>query len=87
MENFYSCSLRSQVQQINKTRARNLYNNGETIYLMPCNMMFDNFWQQPYPLDKSRAMYHENFDRAVNSFAYYNCDNERGAYPRFYVKC
>ena len=44
------------LKQINKTKARNLFAKGETIYLQSSNMMPFNPWQSvcPVQLDKSR---------------------------------
>ena len=33
-----------------------------------------------------RYEYIDSFDKLVNAFEYYNCDNERGRYAAYYVE-
>lgn len=87
METFYSHYLGSMIQQIQKRTARKLFNDGKTVYLQSSKMRFDNFWQQPADINKSRASYGETFDTICNAYEHYNCDNERGKYAHFFVKC
>lgn len=83
---FYSHDLKAKVKQINKTQAKKLYNNGESIFIHPCNMIFDNMWQIPYKININDNMWGaENFDGRISDYTYYNCDNERGKYPNFFV--
>lgn len=83
---FYSHSLKANVKQINKTLAKKLYNSGKSIYVLQCNMIFDNVWQSPYLINIKDDMWGaENFDGRINDYTYYNCDNERGKYPCFFV--
>lgn len=81
---FYSNRLKQFVKQINKTTARKLYDNGETIYINSCNMSFDNISQSAMEICKNDA-YYCKFETKVNSFICYNCDNYRGKYPVFFV--
>lgn len=85
METFYSNTLKCKVVQINKTKARRLYNERKTIFLQSSNMRFDNVWQSAFALNKKDKNYGETFDKICNSYTYYNCDNERGKYIHFYV--
>jgi len=87
METFYSTHLKCCVRQIQKRTARKLFYEGETIYLQSSNLHFDNIWQFACDINKSRASYGETFDTICNAWVYYNCDNERGKYIHFYVKC
>ena len=75
-----------KVKQVNKIAAKNAYEHGETVYLLSCNMRPNNMWQSPCPINKERAHYGEDFECVVNSYIYYNCDNERGKYPIFFVE-
>ena len=86
MERFYSHDKQCEVQQIQKRTARKLFNSGATIYLQPCNLTFDNFWSKPMAVDR-KSIGLRTFDGVCREFEFYNCDNERGQYPRFYVKC
>lgn len=88
MEKFYSSTLGCMVQQVQKRTARNMFHEGEVIYLCPCNMRFDNVWQKPFEISNvSGAWYGYTFDQLCNNYEHYNCDSERGRYVRFYVKC
>ena len=72
------------MKKITKATARKLYNEGKEFWITACNMRpeagiligstsFERMADIP-------------FDTMVNSFAYYNCDNERGKYIHFFVK-
>lgn len=80
-----------QVKQINKTEAKKLFNAGKSFFIMPCNMVFVNLWGYPYEANKNDAIHigcnsQENaFDIMYNEFIYYNCNNETGKYPIFFV--
>lgn len=73
------------MKQINKRQARKLYEVGKEFWITPCNM-------RPQCGIMINAVTYEDtfnccsFDQMYNSFCYYNCDNERGRYPRFYVE-
>ena len=67
--------------RINKKEARNRYNDGKAVFLMPCNIRFDNAWVQLYTINKKSG---DDFDKLVNHYEYYNCDHERGYYASFY---
>ena len=73
-----------QMKKITKVTARKLYNEGKELWITACNMRpetgiligsasFERMADIP-------------FDTMVNSFTYYNCDNERGRYPAYYVE-
>ena len=84
---FYCHTMKATVVQIAKQRARRLYEQGKTIYLQSCNMRFNTMWQSAYPMSKESCQWGEHtFDSLVNEYIYYNCDQERGKYPNFFVK-
>lgn len=83
---FYCHTLKATIVQIAKQRARRLYEQGKTIYMQSCNMMFNTMWQSACPINKERAAWCETFDSVVNAFKHYNCDHERGKYPNYFVK-
>lgn len=69
------------MKQINKVTARKLWNEGKEFWMTPCNM-------RPACGILIQSIHHDeyaSFDTLYNIFSYFNCDNERGWYPRFYV--
>lgn len=65
--------------KITKPTARRLYNEGSKILLTPCHL-------RPIPC----GVYVSNasgrdFDKLINEFEYYNCNNETGRYAAYYV--
>lgn len=69
-------------KKITKGQARKLFNAGAQIYLHTNKLSWHNNWQNPMPvkkdIDYTNIYDASNFDSVVNSYAYYNCDNERG---------
>lgn len=65
--------------KITKPVARHLYNKGIKILLAPCNL-------RPIPcgIYVSNAS-NRDFDKLINEFEYYNCNNETGRYTAYYV--
>ena len=74
----------SNFLKIRKTMARKLFNEGKSIYLLPCKMRVNNMWQSPYEMVKNEE--YPDFDKMVNNYEYYNCQyNETGKYTAFYI--
>lgn len=79
-------------KKVNKRTAKNMYDNGYTIYLIPCKCIFEfkapwvfEFnapWIRPIPIHKDSD---GDFDTVVNAFISYNCNRELGLYPHYYV--
>lgn len=87
-EPFYSETLKASMLQVTKTQAKKLFEQGETIYLHPCKMRFDNVWQPPIPIsiDRIKNEFGWDFGKYVNNFEVYNCDGERGKYTHFFIQ-
>ena len=71
------------MERINKRVARKLFNEGKTLWITACNM------RPEQGLLMNAGTYENelsNFDTFVNSFTYYNCNNETGRYPAFYIE-
>lgn len=70
------------MKKINKVQAKKLWDVGEAFWMTACNM-------RPYAgilIDYKRFdEFNGDFEKLYNTFSYYNCDNERGRYPAFYV--
>lgn len=71
------------MQKINKAVARKLYDNNQPFWIVACNLRpecgiligsasFERMADIP-------------FDNMVNSFEYYNCNNNTGRYAAFYA--
>ncbi len=80
-----------KVKQVSINVAEKAYNEGKQLWLHPCNMKVNNTWQTPMPLCKSEIdnnafLVGSTFKAMVNDFKFYNCDNERGKYPIFFVE-
>lgn len=71
------------MERINKGTARKLFNEHKEFWITAVNM-------QPYAglLVGGSFKYDEwdSFDKLVNAFEYYNCNNECGRYAAFYVE-
>lgn len=76
------------LKQVRKDVAKKAFLAGKTVWVFACNMMPYNLWTSPCPIERDidREKYGYTFDVLVNDFTYYNCDNERGKYPVFFVK-
>lgn len=77
--------------KVNKTKARNLFNQGKTIYIVPCKVRFDfnNVWIKPFAINNKNYeeyTYKDTFDKIINSFECYNCNYELGYYCSYYVQ-
>ena len=76
--------------QQNKNVARRMFGEGKKVFLHPCNMWLNNPWQGPMEVRnfvrEDNESKEEQFNKAVNSFTYYNCDSARGRYPSFFVE-
>lgn len=71
------------MKQINKVQARELYEANKPFIIVPANMRPDSV----FGVTVCEGMWgYEDFDKLYNEFCYYNCNNETGRYPRFYVE-
>ena len=72
------------MKRINKTTARKLYNEHPVLCctvlsLRPeCGILIGSA--------SFERMTEIPFDTMVDNFTYYNCDNERGRYPAYYIE-
>jgi hypothetical protein len=71
------------LRRVDKRKARNLFNRGLEIYLVPSNLRPYNNWFQPTEASLNNCF---NFDQLVNNYTYYNCINsETGYFASFYI--
>lgn len=71
-------------RRIDKRVARRLYDAGEDVLFIPCNMRPDNMWGLGIVENKYLLGQEETFDKLVNAYTWYNCNNETGRYIAFY---
>lgn len=75
------------VTRISKTVARKLYNAGRDVLFIPCNLNPENnFYNLGIWENKTLVGQYDSFEKLVNSFEFYNCNNETGKYTAFYIK-
>lgn len=72
--------------RVNKTKARNTYNENKKVYLLPCNVSPTNFFMTVKTSYIQLETSHMSFDEKVNAFEYYNCCENLGKYCSFYVE-
>lgn len=79
--------------KVRKEIARKFYNQGFDVRLLPCKvseqaLYAKNAWVQAVIINKKDSEETKNaFDRTVNSYRYYNCQNaELGYYPHYYIE-
>jgi len=85
-------------KHINKRAAEKAYNDGKTLYILPCKVKFENMWIKPIRAHKdslttissdgfnTTITRNREFETLVNAFTYYNCCNELGKYPAFFIE-
>lgn len=80
--------------RITKARARKMFNNGETITIVPHKVRLNNVWGIGMTLqeDKISNLIHnqtyktQGFDWAVDRYTVYNCNFENGYYVAYYIE-
>ena len=75
-----SRKLKESTPELVKTTvktARKLFDNGDTVYLLPNKVRLGNAWILPFAVSQATADGH-SFDNIINSYSYYNCNSEVG---------
>lgn len=81
--------------QVNKSRARKLFNKGVPVYLLASKVnayyAFDIESKTQGIITPCMVQYKKDevenqFDRAVMYFEYYNCNSEMGYYAHYFIK-
>jgi hypothetical protein len=54
-----------------------------TVYMLPCKTNINNIWIQPHQTTVDSI---EGLEKEINIFSYYNCNNELGKYPSYYIE-
>lgn len=69
-------------QRVSKPMAKQLYEEGNEVYMLPCNIRPEGMWFQPVLMPMEEL----SFDKIVNAFRWYNCNKAMGYYPAFYIR-
>lgn len=72
-------------RRISKRTAGNLFDQGCTVYLLPCKMNPASPWACPAGYEK-RAENSRGWSALVAAYTAYNCTNLTGRYPAYYIK-
>lgn len=73
-----------EYERVSKRTARRLFNEGTTVYALPCKVrLIDNMWLPLMCLGNATNNY-GNFDSLSNECTYYNCDSEAGYYLAYF---
>jgi len=73
-------------KRINKSQARKLFENEKQFFIVPRKVSPLNSWGLGMEVIINNWSVGESFQNFVNSYEYYNCNNELGTYSAFYVK-
>lgn len=74
------------LKRVNYTEAFNRFNKGCYVWLLPCNVRFNNMWMQPYCISYDMEICeNKSFSDIVNQYAYYNCNSELGRNVKYFV--
>ena len=74
------------MEKITLTKVKSLIKRGskETIRLVPSKMSPVGMWGLWHDCNLE-GMTQENFNKILNSFSYYNCNNETGLRVHYYI--
>ena len=72
--------------QVNKRTAEKLINNGYAIRMIPCKLRLSQIWFEPAVVTFDKlAEWNTDFTKFVNEYTYYNCNNEVGKHPSYFL--
>jgi len=74
------------IVKLDKAKARKLYCEGRKIYLLPSKVRFclDAPFMAPYEISWESCN-GKDFDKLVNEYKYYNCNEELGKIVHYYL--
>lgn len=75
------------LRRIDKKEARRRFTNKGAIYLLPSKVGLGSAWVKPVEVSgfKENDFSVEAFDKQLNAFAYYNCNDELGKAIHYYA--
>ena len=73
------------MKKCNAQKARRLYYEGKNIYIIPSKVRIPNMWIDFFQMNvKDQENEKDDFQKRLNAFSYYNCNNELGNRIHFY---
>ena len=89
VEHFTNKRTDTEYKRITKVQAQKLFTGGHAVIIAPCmvnmNIPYHHFWAILQYNDIDGGTPAEHFNRAVNSYIYYNCCAELGRYPKYFA--
>lgn len=70
-------------EKINKSRARKEFDTGHPIWIAACHLRPETGIRLNSDCYKNLG---QDFDKIINAFQYYNCNNDTGYYPAYYLE-
>lgn len=71
-----------QYKRIQKRTAAKLYNAKKELYIIPHKCNINSIWLTGCEIINNGLP----FEQLINNFIYYNCNNELGKYPAYYME-
>jgi hypothetical protein len=73
------------LRRVDKRKARNLFEKGVKIYLVPSNLYPFGPWVTPFEISTDDC-HKSDFDLVSNTYSNYHCiNNQTGYFPSFYI--
>lgn len=74
------------LERINKTKAKKIYESGEDVLFVPCNIRPDNMFGLGIWENNELLGQYDGFNKLCEWYEAYNCDSYNGRYIAFYIK-
>jgi len=72
--------------KVNRKTAERLISDGYTIKVIPCKVRLRNLWFESARISlKKLNELGTDFEKFINEYSYYNCNNELGKHPSYYL--
>ena len=73
-------------ERVTKKQAKAAYRAGLTVLWCPVNLAPFTGWGLEMPINaQNQNCDNKDFNEVYNAFCWYNCNNETGKYPAFYI--
>jgi hypothetical protein len=74
--------------RVTKPIAKKAYNFDMSVLVLPLKVRFDNMWVKPTDITEYNKNNEEkqSFEKMMNGYEAYNCNQEFGTYSKYYIK-